>query len=118
MTGRLDLYRTKTIKSRLVIKRFEEDQSQLRTFSPTVAREMVVLWDQQKQISRQKQSLKMRTAVDGLADTSQQWFFTAKRILVDELGLSEKKIEQAVFYSLDRDGQLDGVILMNVSDFL
>ncbi len=38
-----DQYGTKSMKSRLVIIDFQEDQSQLRTFSPTVAREMVIL---------------------------------------------------------------------------
>ena len=54
----------------------------------------------------------------GLADGSRQLFFTAKRILVDELGLLQMKLEQAVFYGLDNEGNLDGVLLMHVDDFL
>ncbi len=36
-------YGTKSMKSRLGIKGFQEDQSQLRTYSPTVAREILIL---------------------------------------------------------------------------
>ncbi len=61
---------------------------------------------------------KLRTAVYGLADASRQWFFTARRMLGDEIGLIQMKLEQAVFYSIDSSGQLEGILLMHVDDFL
>ena len=54
---------------------------------------------------------KLRTAVYGLADASRQWF-------MDEVGLFQMKMEQAVFYGLDSNAQLDGIVLMHVDDFL
>ncbi len=146
-----DQYGTKSLKSRLVIKGFQEDQSQLRTYSPTVAREMVVLcltifssktWNVRtmdvKQAFLQSDELqravyvippkeadlspetiwRLKTAVYGLADASRQWCFTAKRDLIDELGLFQMKLEQAVFDGLDREGNLNGILLMHVDDFL
>ncbi len=61
---------------------------------------------------------KLRTAVYGLADASRKWFFTAKRILVEEMGLIQVRLEQAMFYSVDTNGKLEGIVVMHVDDFL
>ena len=62
---------------------------------------------------------KLRIAVYGLADASRQWFFTAlKRIMVEQLSFSQVKLEHEIFYGLDCENQLEGIVLMHVVDEL
>ena len=60
---------------------------------------------------------KLRVAVYGLADASREWYRTTKRMLKD-CGLQEVKNEPSLFYSIDRDGKLDGVLAALVDDTL
>ncbi len=60
---------------------------------------------------------KLRVAVYGLADVSRNWYLTSKRLLA-AVGIKECSIESSVFYSLDGYGELDGILVAHVDDFL
>ena len=60
---------------------------------------------------------KLRVAVYGLSDASRSWYLTARRIL-EETGLFESKIESSLFYSVDDQGHLNGILAMHVDDLL
>ncbi len=60
---------------------------------------------------------KLRMAVYGLSDASRSWYLTARRIL-EEIGLFESKIESSLFFSVNDQGHLDGILAMHVDDLL
>ncbi len=60
---------------------------------------------------------KLRVAVYGLADASREWYKTSRRLL-NECGLMEVTTEPSLFYSVDEQGRLDGILAAHVDDFL
>ncbi len=60
---------------------------------------------------------KLRVAVHGLADASREWYRTSERLLV-ECGLTEVTNKPSLFYSVNAEGKLDGILAAHVDDFL
>ncbi len=60
---------------------------------------------------------KLRVAVYGLADGSREWYKTTRRHLL-ESGLLEVTTEPSLFYSVNEQGRLDGILAAHVDDFL
>ena len=145
-----DTYGSRKMKSRLSIMGNLEDAHKLRTYSPTMSKEMMLLtihviacnrrkvrtldvkqaFLQSDEIDREVYVLpppeaalgeevvwKLTAAVYGSADASREWYRTTKRML-KECGLHEVKNEPSLFYSLDRQGKLDGILAAHVDDFL
>ncbi len=84
--------------------------------SDELSREVFVLPPQEAGLGDQT-VWKLRVAVYGLADASRQWYQTAKRLL-EECGMKEVAGEPTLFYSVDEDGHIIGVLAAHVDDFL
>ena len=59
----------------------------------------------------------LEVALYGLDDASLQFYLKCKDIFLN-LGLTQSKMDPALFYRLDEEGQLDGALETHVDDFL
>ena len=53
----------------------------------------------------------------GLKDSSRGWILEVRQFLLD-CGMSQSAMDQAVFFSRDKSGKLEGMIVTHVDDFL